>query len=131
MIALATTLIDVYRDATPGSDEETDVTRNEWGDEVDTPRPDTDADDDTDPDPLTRGIPASIIERTRRVPDENGGNLVPVTFIVGRVSGDVDVRPGDRLYDRNHGAWYAVEDATQPQSPVMLLDRRLELVKVG
>lgn len=130
MIAQATTVVDVYRDLTPGS-EPVDVTYDEWGNEIETPRPDTAADPDTDPDPLLRGVPASIIERQRRFPDPTSGSLVTVSFHVGRVGSEVDVRQGDRLFDRGDARWYRVADVSRPQNPVVRLDQRLELAKVG
>jgi hypothetical protein len=131
VIALATTIVDVYRDANapdPGTGEGGDV--DAWGDEIETPAPDTSADTDTDPDPYLRGIPASIIEQTQRVRDDAGG-LRPVRFVVGRVSGRSDVQSGDRIRDRKNGAWYAVTATDQPQSPVIELDLRLELSRVS
>ena len=130
VIAQATTTVDVYRDATGPEIPEAGQDFDEWGNEIETPLPDTGDDTDLDPDPLHRAVPASIIERERRIPDPDG-NLVPVSFVVGRVGGDVDVRPGDRLLDVRHGGWYAVEDVTRPQNPAMMLDLRLELTKVG
>jgi hypothetical protein len=128
VIALATTIVDVYRDANapdPGTGEGGDV--DAWGDEVET---ETDTDADSLPDPHLSGIPASIIEQTQRVRDDAGG-LRPVRFVVGRVSGRADVQSGDRIRDRKNGAWYAVTATDQPQSPVIELDLRLELSRVS
>lgn len=108
MRARATTVVDIFRDA-----DDTDA--DQYGDET-----------ETGTDPLTSGVPASIIEQTRRAPDTTSGDLVPVSALVGRVGGDVDVRKGDRLRDRD-GAFYAVLSVRQPQSPIGQLDRVLEL----
>lgn len=131
MIALATTIVDVYRDTNApnsGTGEGGDV--DAWGDEIETPAPDTSADTDTDPDPHLRGIPASIIEQTQRVRDDAGG-LRPVRFIVGRVSGRSDVQSGDIIRDRKDGSTYAVTATDKPQNPVIELDLRLELTRTS
>lgn len=109
MIARATTRVDVLRDA-----DTTD--RDGYGDETETDGP-----------PLYEGIPASIIEQTQRTPDATAGALVPVTATTGRVGGELDVRVGDRLRDLADGRIYAVTKVSQPQSPVRLQDKRMEL----
>lgn len=110
MIAAATTVLELYRDTDPDDSDG-------YGDET-----------ETGTDPLYSGIPASVIEQTQRVPDPASGNLVPVSALVGRVGALVDVQVGDRLKDRD-GSWYAVLAIHQPQSPVTVLDKRLELSK--
>lgn len=130
MIGLATTRIDVFRDLSADTPED-DAARNEWGDEVETPRPDTDADPDLDPDPFIRDEPASIIERTRRFPDPTTGDFRTVRYLVGRVTGGVDVSTGDIIVDRKTGDRYSVTGWSEVQSPVMRLDRRLDLERTS
>lgn len=111
MKAKATTLVDVHRDA--------DSTDSDgYGDDT-----------ETTGSPVYEAVPFSIIEQTRRTPDPTSGDLVPVSALIGRCGSEFDVRKGDRLHDRGDGAWYAVSDATKPQSPVGTLDRRLELTR--
>lgn len=112
MIARATTTVDILRDA---DTEDTDG----YGTETETP--------ETPVPPGRLNVPASVIEMTRRVPDVSSGGMVKMTFTVGRVSGVLDVQPGDRLVDHHDGRTYAVRDVSQPQSSVRLQDKRLEL----
>lgn len=129
MIAQATTIIDVWRDATPASLPDAQQTVNEWGDETDTPR------DTGDPaqadDPYLVGIPASIVEKMQRRPDPDSGDLRVVRYVTGRVGTRTDIRPGDRVKDRKDGSWYAVREAMQPQHTVMELDIRLDLERTS
>ena len=113
MRAKATTLIDVHRDAdTSDSDG--------YGDETET----------AGAGPVFEGIPASIIERTQRVPDPTSGNFIPVSGVVGRVGSEHALQRGDRIQDTSDGAWYSVTDVTRPQNPAVTLDLRLDLRKV-
>ena len=111
MRARATTTVTVHRDADTSD-------RDGYGDETETPGA-----------PVYTGIPFSIIEQTRRVPDATTGNLVAVSALVGRCGGEHDIRTGDRVEDTD-GSFYAVEDVTRPQSPIGLTDLRLSLQKV-
>lgn len=124
MIAQATTIIDVWRDATDASLPESQQTLDEWGDEVDTPR-------DTADSPYLSDIPASIIEKMQRRPDPDSGDLRTVRYVSGRVGSRTDIRPGDRVKDRKDGSWYAVREAMQPQNTVMELDIRLDLERTS
>lgn len=122
MIAQATTIIDVWRDVTvgPGS-----LTTNEYGDETETPR------DTGDPtkadDPYLSGIPASIIEESRRIVDPTSGDMRLLKYVVGKVTGGTDVAAGDIVGDRKDGTRYRVRSISQKQSVVMTMDRHLEL----
>lgn len=132
VIGFATTTIDVYRDVDAASSPDTtDADLDAFGDEIETPRPDTAGDADIEPDPLLRAVPASIIEQTQRAPDPSSGDLRAVRAITGRVGGEVDVRTGDRIRDRLDGGWYSVDATTRPQNPAGLLDLRLELTRVS
>lgn len=109
MIAGATTVVELWRDTDPDDSDG-------YGDDT-----------ETGTDPLYTGIPASIIEQSQRAPDPGSGDLVNVAALVGRVGSLVDVREGDRLHDPATDEWYAVQRVHHPQSPVMVLDKRLEL----
>lgn len=119
MLARATTTIDILRDTDdPGT--ESDDYYGGYGDT-----------DEDDAEPINeRPIPASIIEKTQRALDATQGGMVSVTYTVGRVGGNVDVKAGDRIHDRRDGRKYAVVSVHQPQSPTRLLDKRLELEHV-
>lgn len=112
MMAKATTRADVLRDADPS---DTDG----FGDETETPGP-----------AVHEAVPVSIIEKNQRVVDPTSGTTVLVTYHVGRCSGLLDVRVGDRLQDRRDGVVYSVSAVSQPENPVRVLDKRLELTKV-
>lgn len=109
MMAKATTTADVLRDADTAD-------RDGFGDETETPGP-----------PIYEAVPVAIIERTQRRPDPTSGEMVAVTYLVGRCSGVLDVRTGDRIQDRRDGHIYGVMAVSQPQNPVRVLDKRLEL----
>jgi len=110
--ARATTTVDVYRDADPDDSDG-------YLDPTETPGP-----------PIHENIPFSIIERTQRVADATAGSMVPITYLVGRCGAEHDVQQGDRVFDHEDDSWYAVSQVTWPQSPVALLDRRMELRRV-
>lgn len=112
MMAKATTTADVLRDADTGD-------RDGFGDETETPGP-----------PVYEAIPVAIIERTQRRPDPTSGEMVTVTYLVGRCAGHLDVRTGDRLKDLGDGMVYAVRAVSRPQNPARTLDKRLELTKI-
>lgn len=109
MLARATTLVEILRD---------DDTED-YGGYGDTSEADS---------PVIAGnVPASIIEQTQRRPDPTTGNLVAVTALIGRVGSRTDVAKGDRIRDLSDGRLYAVVEVVQPQSPIRVLDKRLEL----
>lgn len=118
---IATTTVDIYRDADADAPESEQI-RNPYGDEIETDATPTNGTET----PVYIDVPASIIEKSQRVRDDSGG-LRPVRYVVGRVHSGVDVRERDRLHDHRDGAWYSVEGVAQPQSPMMTLDVRLEL----
>lgn len=121
MIAQATTVIDVWRDATPDVAD----TVNAYGDETETPR-DT-GDSAQSDDPYLSGVPASIIEESRRIVDPTSGDMRLIRFVVGKVTGGTDVIAGDIVRDRKDGTRYRVRSISQKQSVVMTMDRHLEL----
>lgn len=72
---------------------------------------------DTDT-PVATGVPASIIQQTVRqwLPAEN--RLTIAETHLGRLRGDVDVKPTDRLRDEQTGEIYTIEGLVQPQAPL-------------
>ncbi len=112
MMTRATTTADVLRDADTSD-------RDGFGDETETPGP-----------PIHEAVPVAIIEKNQRTVDPTSGTAVLVTYHVGRCSGLLDVRVGDRLQDRRDGVVYSVSAVSQPENPVRVLDKRLELSKV-
>lgn len=55
------------------------------------------------------GIPASILEQTRRVTTPDQATPRVVRWHAGRLPGGTDVRAGDRLVDEQGGAVYLVD----------------------
>jgi hypothetical protein len=105
MLALATTTVTVYRGTT------TDA----YGDEQDT---------DT---PVHTGIPASIVEQSRRVTTRDDPTPRIVRYTVGRVTAGTDITDQDRLKDERTGAVYIVDAVSQMTSAAVAADLRLDL----
>jgi len=108
----ATTTADILRDA--------DTTDSDgFGDPTETAGP-----------PVAEGVPFAIVEKNQRAVDPTSGTATLVTYYVGRCSGLLDVRVGDRIKDRKDGRFYGVAAVSQPENPVRVLDKRLELSRV-
>jgi hypothetical protein len=105
MLALATTTVTVYRGTS------TDA----YGDEQDT---------DT---PVHTGIPASIVEQSRRVTTRDDPTPRIVRYAVGRVTAGTDITDQDRLRDERTGAVYIVDAVSQMTSAAVAADVRLDL----
>lgn len=105
MIAQANTRISVLRGTS------VDV----FGDEIDT---------DT---PVATGIPASIVEQTRRVTTRDDPTPRIVRYAVGRVTAGTDITDQDRLRDESTGAVYIVDAVSQMTSAAVAADLRLDL----
>ena len=105
MLALATTRITVYRG----------TTTDDYGDEQDT---------DT---PVYTGIPASIIEQSRRVTTRDNPTPRIVRYPVGRVTAGTDIQDQDRIRDERTGAVYIVDSVSQMANPAVASDLRLDL----
>lgn len=73
------------------------------------------------------GIPASILERSRRVylPAEAAFRIVHI--YAGRVGAEIDIRKDDRLRDERTGVVYLVTDLADSRSPAHTPDKVLEL----
>lgn len=128
MIAVATTTIDVYRDADaalPDASRDTDG----WGDEVETPRADANA--DGKPDPIIPGIPAALLEKSRRVFDPTSGDQRLVVYSMAQVTGNTDVRRGDVVVDQRTGYSYSVTEVVQPISGALVRDLQIDLERTG
>lgn len=105
MQAIATTLVSILRGTT------TDA----YGDEADV---------DT---PVHTGIPASLVEQSRRVTTRDDPTPRIVRYAVARVPADTDVTDQDRLLDERTGAKYIVDAVSGMDNPALRVDRRLDL----
>jgi hypothetical protein len=105
MQAIATTRVSILRG----------TTEDAWGDEQDT---------DT---PVYTGIPASLIEQSRRVTTRDDPTPRIVRYAVARVPARTDVTDQDRLLDERTGAKYIVEAVSGMDNPAIEVDRRLDL----
>lgn len=105
MLALATTTVTVYRG----------TSTDDYGDEQDT---------DT---PVHTGIPASIVEQSRRVTTRDDPTPRIVRYAVGRVTAGTDITDQDRLRDERTGAVYIVDAVSQMTSAAVAADVRLDL----
>lgn len=76
--------------------------------------------------PVTVGVPASIMETNRATTRQADDRAQTVIRYVGRVSGDVDIRPGDRLLDSDSNI-YLVAAASRSSNPFLVPDLRLDL----
>lgn len=77
------------------------------------------------------GIPASILEQRRTVFVREENRVQQVLYATGRVPGDTDVRPDDRLRDEVSGDTYRVDSVSRVGSPVQMNDLRLDLRKAS
>lgn len=105
MIAAATTTIAVLRGTSTDG----------YGDEIDT---------DT---PVRTGIPASLIEQTRRVTTRDDPTPRIVRYAVGRVTAGADITDQDRVRDERTGAVYIVDAVSSMNSAAVAADLRLDL----
>lgn len=105
MIARATTTLTVYRGTT------TDV----YGDLADNNII------------AASGIPASLVEQTRRVTTRDDPTPRIVRYAVARVTSGTDITDQDRLYDEQTGATYIVDATSSMNSAAVAADMRLDL----
>lgn len=105
MLALATTTVTVYRGTS------TDA----YGDEQDTNTA------------VHTGIPASIVEQTRRTSTRDDPTPRVIRYAVGRVTAGTDITDQDRLLDERTGVVYIVEAVSSMTSAAVAADLRLEL----
>jgi hypothetical protein len=89
----------------------------------------TDAyDDEKDTDtPVYTGIPASLVEQSRRVTTRDNPTPRIVRYAVARVPARTDVTDQDRVLDERTGAKYIVEAVSGMDNPAIEVDRRLDL----
>jgi hypothetical protein len=76
------------------------------------------------------GIPASIMEQTRRVFTQDSQQPRIIRYITGRVPSTTLVEVGDRVRDEATDLVYAIDAMSQPGSPVHTADIRLDLKRV-
>lgn len=105
MLALATTTLTVYRGTS------TDA----YGDEQDTSTI------------VHTGIPASLVEQTRRTTTRDDPTPRVIRYTVGRVTAGTDITDQDRLKDERTGVVYIVEAVSSMTSAAVAADLRLEL----
>lgn len=105
MLARATTTISVLRGTSTDG----------YGDDIDT---------DT---PFATGIPASLVEQTRRVTTRDDATPRIVRYAVGRVTAGTDITDQDRLRDEQTGAVYIVDAVSAMNSAAAAADLRLDL----
>jgi hypothetical protein len=104
MQAIATTLITILRGTTTDG----------YGDEQDT---------DT---PVYTGIPASLIEQSRRVTTRDDPTPRIVRYAVVRLPAGTDVTDQDRLLDERTGVKYIVDAGSFMANPAMAVDIRVD-----
>lgn len=73
------------------------------------------------------GIPASLIEQSRRVTTRDNPTPRIVRYAIARVPAATDVTDQDRLRDERTGATYIVESVSAMTNPALAVDRRLDL----
>lgn len=105
MIAAATTTLTVYRGTTTDG----------YGDEQDTNTA------------VATGIPASLVEQTRRVTTRDDPVPRIVRYAVGRVTAGTDITDQDRVRDERTGAVYSVDAVSSMNSAAVAADLRLDL----
>lgn len=105
MLSVATTTLTVYRGTS------TDA----YGDEQDN---DTVA---------ASGIPASLVEQTRRVTTRDDPTPRIVRYAVGRVTAGTDITDQDRIKDEHTGAVYIVDAVSSMTNAAVAADLRLDL----
>jgi hypothetical protein len=101
----ATTTVDIYRGETVDS----------YGDPAD-----TDA-------PLHTALPASIIERSKTIRNQDTRTSEVVRVYTGRMYASAEVQNEDRIRDRNTGIYYVIDGIAQPANPAATADLQLDL----
>ncbi|MGW0837548.1 hypothetical protein [Streptomyces prunicolor] len=105
MQAVATTLISILR----GTD------TDGFGDERDTSTP------------IATGIPASLVEQSRRVSGRENATPRIVRYAIARVPARTDITEDDRVLDERTGAKYIVDAVSSMANPAVEVDRRVDL----
>lgn len=81
---------------------------------------------------VATGLPASIVEASRRTWDKATQTPRVVRVLTGLLGSGSDVQVGDRLRDdSNGGLLYVVKTVTQPRSYGYTPDLELDLGRVG
>jgi hypothetical protein len=89
----ATTTVSVYRG----------TTTNDYGDQVDTTTT-----------PVYTGVPASLIQTSRRQRNPSSGEVRIVHTVRGRLPSNRTVLKGDRLKDERTGRFLVIEEVNEP-----------------
>lgn len=114
MTFLATTRVSILRGET----------QNTVGDPID---------DNRFPDAVVPGLgdlPASLIEKSRKVYDFASQEQRTVRWVVGRLTPGTDIRDGDRVRDNRTGTIYALDEITRKPRSIsgqsdLILDLRV------
>lgn len=77
--------------------------------------------------PVHTGIPASLVEQTRRVTTRDDPTPRIVRYAVGRVTSGTDITDQDRLLDERTGGIYIVDAVSTMNSAAVAADLRLDL----
>lgn len=77
------------------------------------------------------GVPASILERTKRVFTPTDQRVQTITYYTGRLPAGTAVTVANRVRDDVSGAVYAIDNVSALVSPVMTPDLRLDLRRVS
>lgn len=76
------------------------------------------------------GIPAAVVEESRRTYDRATQTPRTIRAVRGTLGSGVDVREGDQLRDDRTGLIYAVQAVTQPGGVGMTPDLDVDLIRV-
>lgn len=76
---------------------------------------------------VATGIPASLIEQTRRVTTRDDPTPRIVRYTVGRVTAGTDITDQDRIKDERTNAIYIVDAVSSMNSAAVAADLRLDL----
>lgn len=81
---------------------------------------------DTDT-PIATGVPASLVEQTRRVSGRENPTPRIVRYAVARLPARTDISEDDRVLDERTGAKYIVDAVSSMANPAIEVDRRVDL----
>lgn len=76
---------------------------------------------------VARGLPASLVEQTRRVTTRDDPAPRVIRYATGRVTAGTDITDQDRVRDERTGATYIVEAVSTMNSAAVASDLRLDL----
>lgn len=80
--------------------------------------------------PVARGVPASIVEQSRRVFDPSSDRVQIIRFWTGRLPAGTQLQIGDRLQDEQTSDIFAVQSFSKQQHVVHDGEVRVDLAKI-